>query len=242
MFQYFELIVNTLFSPQVLLLILILYMLKYKQEVVERIKSMKIFGAEIDLAHIEKSIDSAVSKIDHLEEKLDGLKSGYITKSKESFDPIAPAKDLDKLGRELKAMAAALDDIDFVANYLKKGANPDEVYAAGCAIQVRPQPKFLIPLTEYISEITKDEKLGDIRMRIAFKLLQCLEKIISVDSRRDEMVISQNDIEKTIAAIQELARHPICDADRPTDGSDGIPSKVEKLVAKFKRDAEKRKT
>lgn len=242
MFQYFELLVNTLFSPQVLLLILVLYILKYKQDIVERIKSMKIFGAEIDLAHIEKSIDSAVSKIDHLEEKLDGLKGDYISKSKESFDPIAPAKDLDKLGRELKAMAAALDDIDFVVNYLKKGSNPDEVYAAGCAIQVRPQPKFLNPLVEYISEVTKDGELGGIRMRIAFKLLQCLEKIISVDSRRDEMVISHADIEKTISAIQEFSSHPICDADRPTDGSDGIPSKVEKLVIKFKRDAEKRKT
>jgi len=80
MFQYVELAVNTIFSPQVMLLGLVLYVLIYRQDIVERIKSMKLFGAEIDLAHIEKSIDQAVTKIDLLEEKLDGLKDGYINK------------------------------------------------------------------------------------------------------------------------------------------------------------------
>lgn len=71
MFQYIELAVNTLFSPQVMLLALIFYILIYRQDIVERIRSMKLFGAEFDLAHIEKSIDNAVTKIDGLEEKLD---------------------------------------------------------------------------------------------------------------------------------------------------------------------------
>ncbi len=240
MFQYFELVINTLFSPQVILLGLVIYLIKYRQDIVDRIKSMKLFGAEIDLEHIEKSIDSAVMKIDHLESKLDHLKDDYINKSKESFDPIAPAKDLDKLGRELKAIAAALDDIDFVVKYLQIGSDPDVVYAAGCAIQVRPQPKFLNPLLEYITQITADKKLGGIRMRIAFKLLQCLEKIIATDSRRDQQVISAAEIQRTIETIQAFAAHPICDADRPTDGSDGIPLKVEKLVKKFEAAVKKR--
>lgn len=242
MFDYVELAVNTIFSPQVMLLGLIFYVLVYRQDIVDRIKSMKIFGAEIDLAHIEKSIDQAVIKIDHLEEKLDGLKDGYINKSKEEFDPIAPAKDLDKLGRELKAMAAALDDIDFVIKYLHLGANPEEVYAAGCAIQVRPQPKFLNPLLSYLSEISGDSKLGGIRLRIGFKILQCVEKIITTDGRREPKVINAGDIEKTGEVLKLFAAHPICDADRPTDGSDGIPSKVDQLLKKFESEIRKRKT
>ncbi len=242
MFQYFELAINTLFSPQVMLLGLVLYILIYRQDVVERIKSMKIFGAQIDLAHIEQSIDQAVTKIDHLEEKLDGLKDGYINKSKEEYDPIAPAKDLDKLGRELKAIAAALDDIDFVVKYLHLGANPDEVYAAGCAIQVRPQPKFLDPLLRYLTEISADQALGGIRLRIGFKLLQCVEKIISTDGRRQPTVIGIDEIEKTAAVLKAFAAHPICDADRPVDSTDGIPSKVEKLLKKFDSEIKKRTT
>jgi hypothetical protein len=242
MFQYVELAVNTLFSPQVMLLGLVLYVLIRRQDIVERIKSMKIFGAEIDLAHIEQSIEQAVTKIDHLEEKLDGLKDGYIAKSKEGFDPIAPAKDLDKLGRELKAMAAALDDIDFVVKYLRPGANPDEVYAAGCAIQVRPQPKFLRHLLAYLSGVSDDPELGGIRLRIGFKLLQCVEKIIATDGRREPKVISAVEIAEAEEILKSFAAHPICDADRPTDGSDGIPSKVEKLLKKFQTETRKRKT
>jgi len=241
-FQYVELIMNTIFSPQVMLLGLVFYILRYRQDIVARIKSMKIFGAEIDLAHIEKTIDKAVTKIDHLEEKLDGLKDGYINKVREEFDPIAPAKDLDKLGTELKAMAAALDDIDFVEKYLHIDAKPDEVYAAGCAIQVRPQPKFLNPLLGYIEEITNDSELGGIRLRIGFKLLQCFEKIIATDGRREDRIIKVGDIEKTIETLKGFASHPICDADRPTDNSDGIPSKVDKLEKKFQSEIRKRKT
>jgi hypothetical protein len=203
---------------------------------------MKLFGAEIDLDHIEKSIGRAVTKIEHLEEKLDDLKDGYINKFKEEFDPIAPAQDLDKLGRELKAMAAALDDIDFVVKYLHLDANPDEVYAAGCAIQVRPQPKFLNPLLNYISEISNDKALGRIRLRIGFKLLQCVENIIETDGRRDQKIIRIEDIEKSKDILKSFAAHPICDADRPTDGSDGIPSKVEKLVKKLETEIKHRKT
>ncbi len=242
MFQYVELAVKTLFSPQVMLLGLVIYVLVYRQDIIERIKSMKLFGAEIDLAHIEKTIDKAVTKIDHLEEKLDCLSDGYISKIKQDFDPIASAKDLDKLGTELKAMAASLDDIDFVVKYLQPGSSPGEVYAAGCAIQVRPQPKFLKPLLSYISETTGDSSLGNVRLRIWFKLLQCVEKIIVTDSRREQRVINSDDIENAMQVIEELAQHPICDADRPTDGTDGIPSKVEKLKKKFHVEIRKRIT
>ncbi|WP_169305300.1 hypothetical protein [Coraliomargarita akajimensis] len=201
---------------------------------------MKLFGAEIDLGRIEQSIDDAVMKIDHLENKLDSLQDGYVAKFKAGFDPIAPAKDLDKLGTELKAMAAALDDIDFVVTYLRLGSDPDAVYAAGCAIQVRPQPKFLSPLISYITAVSQDDALGGIRLRIAYKLLQCVDKIISTDARREPQLISVEEIQRSITAIQSLAAHPICDADRPANGSDGIPSKVEKLVKKFQIEQGKR--
>jgi hypothetical protein len=241
MFQYIELAISTIFSPQVMLLALVFYVLVYRPDIVDRIKSMKLFGAEIDLAHIEKSIDQAVTKITHLEDKLDNLKFGYINKSATEFDPIAPAKDLDKLGRELKAMAAALDDIDFVVKYLVIGAKPEEVYAAGCAIQVRPQPKFLLPLIDYITALSTDKALGGIRLRIAFKLLQCIEKIITTDGRRDQKVIRFEDIQITQHVLNDFAKHPVCCNDRPSDGSDGIPSKVEKLVKKFETEIDKRK-
>ena len=77
-------------------------------------------------------------------------------------------------------------------------------------------------------------------MRIAFKLLQCIEKIIATDGRREQQFISGEEIQNTITAIKTFASHPICDADRPSDGTDGIPSKVEKLVKKFQIQLKKR--
>lgn len=241
MFQYIELIISTLTSPQVIFLGFIVYVLLRRPDIIDRIRSMKLFGAEIDLAHIEQSLENAVSKIDHLEEKIDSMKDDYISKFETEFDPIAPAQDLHKLGTELKAIAAALDSIDFVEKYLHLGSNPDAVYAAGCAIQVRPQPKFLEPLVAYLSAITGDPDLGEIQLLIGFKLLQCVEKVIATDGRREHKVISAKQIQKTIGILDAFAVHPICAADVPRDGKDGIPSKVEKLKKKFLAEINKRK-
>jgi len=239
MFAYIELFVLTITSPQVMLLFLTIYILVRHPDIVKRISSMKIFGAEINLENIEKSLDAAVEKISNLESKVDNLKADYLKKSSD-FDPIAPAKDLHKVGTELKAIAAALDDIDFVGKYLMPTAKPDQVYAAACAIQVRPQAKFLDLLLSYIEEITNDKNLCGIRPLIGFKLLQSVEKIITTDARRETKLFSKKEIQHAINVLKSFARHQICNADRPTNGQDGIPSKVEKLEKKFLKEVSKR--
>lgn len=223
-----------------MLLGILVYILVRRPDIVDRIRTMKIFGAEINLERIEKSIGQAVSKIENLESKFDHLKDDYINKSVSKFDPIAPASDLHALGSELKSIAAALDDIDFVESYLNTGATPDQVYAAGCAIQVRPQPKFLSPLIRFIEQISTDPKLGGIRPAIGYKLLQCFDNILSTDNKREQSAIETKDIGRSVAVLEAFAKHPICDADRPTNGKKGIPDEVARLSRKFNAQIKKR--
>jgi hypothetical protein len=66
--------------------------------------------------------------------------------------------------------------------------------------------------------------------------------MITIDGRRESKVINAGDIEKTGKVLKSFAVHPICDSDRPKDGSDGNPSKVNKLLKKFESEIRKRKT
>lgn len=163
-FAYVRLIVETITSPQIIILGIIVLLLIKRPKILDRLSMLDIAGVKLELSEIKEVVEQTKSNLQNVEEKLDIVRKDYI-ESAEQFDPISSATDIDKLGTYLKSVAASLDSIDFVADHLNVSSSQGQVYAAACAIQVRPQPKFLEPVSDYLGIISAKSDLNGIRLR-----------------------------------------------------------------------------
>lgn len=99
------------------------------------------------------------------------------------------AKDMDELGTDMKSLSGALVNLDFLIEYI---TNPrvefqGRAYGAACAIQVRPQEIFLVPLIDFLSEYSREGSGSEVRkfrLKVIFRVLMALESIIRMDARR----------------------------------------------------------
>ena len=228
-FEHLKFIVETLTSPQVIFIAAIVAIVKFRPKILDRIATLDVAGVKLELRELKETVQQTKAEVEDVSNKLDAVTDQYL-ETAESFDPLSDAKDIDKVGSNLKSYAASLDNIDFVFEHLNKDADQSHVYGAGCAIQVRPQPKFLEPLANYILMLSASPNLKKIRLRVAYKLVQAMENILRSDNKKPEPVISTT--QRTLAkkALDSLKGHRRSRDDHAANGAKSIIARIDRTL------------
>lgn len=228
-FEQIKFLVETITSPQVIFVIVIVAILKFKPQILERIATLDVAGVKLELRELKSTVIQTQEEIQEFSSKLDAMADQYI-ETAENFDPLSTAKDIDKVGSQLKSYAASLDNIDFVFDHLSEDADHSLVYAAGCAIQVRPQPKFLDPLVKYIGAVSKSNSLKELRLRVAFKLVQAVENILRSDNKKPEKLLSQEERARASEVLRALRNHKRSQDDHAANGAKSIVTRIDRTL------------
>lgn len=224
-YNYVHLFVSTILSPQVIVAIIILIILR-KPEIVARVTNLDFFGFKVQLADIKQQIAATSQKLNEVDGKLSALQEGYLRRA-DAIPIDAAARSLDNIARLLKSEARTLENIDFAVRLLTLEAEPGHVLAAAAAIQVRPEPKFFVPLVDFISKLAGTANLNGIRMKIVYRLVMGLQNITRADNARQEHVITDAQRAQASEALVRLKNHPLCQADFRSAGPRSIVPRIE---------------
>ena len=228
-FEQVKFLIETLTSPQIVFLLVIFWIVKFRPKVLERIATLDVAGVKLELRELKESVEKTKTEIEGVATRLDLVTEQYV-EAAEQFDPLSKAKDIDKVGSDLKSYAASLDNIDFVLEHLELDADQAHVYGAGCAIQVRPQPKFLLPLSAFIADMAQSSNLKNIRLRVAYKLVQAMENILRCDNKKPESILDPDSREKARAALESLKLHQRSQQDFNANGTKSIVTRIERTL------------
>jgi len=226
-FDYLKLFLEN--GTSILILILIIGLLIAKPKILERITSFGAFGISFQLEKIKESVDSANNRIMNIKGQLDSLSEEYL-KSAKVFDPDSSADERDKLGSALKKAAASLDNIDFVLKYLNKNENEKNVFAAACAIQVNPHPKFFKPILDYLEDILKEKELNHLTLKTLYRFVMCVENITRTDNSRDERYITEEERNSAIQTMNKLKSSKRAQQDLENAGTRSIVTRIDRTI------------
>jgi hypothetical protein len=224
-YDYVHLVISTACSPQILALVVIWLFLR-QPELVGRITNLDFFGFKVQLADIKQQIASTNQKLAEVDGKLSTLQESYL-KQADTIPIHAPAQDLDSVATLLKNEARTLENIDFAARLLSLDAEPGHVLAAAAAIQVRPEPKFFAPLTDFLCKLAATSNLNGIRMKIVYRLVMGLQNIARADNARGEKLVDDAQRNQASNALTHLKNHPLCQADFESAGARSIIPRIE---------------
>ncbi|MFA5327625.1 MAG: hypothetical protein WC384_07530 [Prolixibacteraceae bacterium] len=214
----------------IMLFIGVIIIIITKPKFLQRITSFDAFGVKLQLKDIRESIESTQQNVMSIKKQLDAFQEEFIEQSQE-FDPEAPPEDLDDLATDLKRYAAALDNIDFVLNDLKKGSVENKIFAAACAIQVRPQPKFFSPIITLISEINDSINLNGLRLKTLYRLVICVENIARADnSRPRNRIINDETRKQAVEVLSTLKKSTRAKLDSLQNGKKSIGTRIERTI------------
>jgi len=226
-YDYFKLFIENGISILVFVVVVVTIIIKPK--FLERITSFDAFGVKLQLKDIKESIETTQKEVATIKNQLDNLQEDYIEVS-ETFDPIAPAAERDKLATSLKRYAAALDNIDFVIEYLDTNQSEDKIFAAACAIQVRPQPKFFPLIVELLEQISKSTQLKNITLKTLYRLVMCLENITRADNSRPEKSVDSKIRINSIKVLNCLKSSSRAQKDLIKNDKKSIVTRIERTI------------
>lgn len=169
---------------------------------------------------------------EQFEQEIDKGEQEYLQLVERYYDNM-PVKELDKLSRDLKRLGQSLFDLDFITNRLQVNENKGIIFGALCAIQVNPNPRYYDGLIEFLNKLAEKSNLYDIRLRIVYRLVMCVENIINLDNYRIHPEINAERRDKGKRALQKLAANPLCRRDDELNGNKGIGNRIQKTIKKM---------
>lgn len=169
---------------------------------------------------------------EQFEKEIDKGEQEYLLLVERYYDGMS-TKELDKLSRDLKRLGQSLFDLDFITNRLQAKEDKGIIFGALCAIQVNPNPRYYNNLIDFLNTIAEKPDLYDIRLRIVYRLVMCLENIINLDNYRSYKELSAEKRENGKHALQKLAANPLCLRDDERNGNKGIGNRIQKAVKKL---------
>lgn len=226
-FDYLKLFMEN--GVSIIVLIIILTILLKNPKIFERITSFGAFGVEIQLEKIKEKVDSANNEILSIKHQLDSLQTDYLSSAK-VFNPNSSAKERDKLASDLKKAASSLDNIDFLLTSLNKTEKETNVFAAACAIQVNPHPKFFKPIVDYLDIVVKEKDLNKLTLKTLYRLVMCIENIARTDNSRNDRHISATDRAIAVNTLQNLKLTERAQQDLSKAGTRSIVTRIDRTI------------
>ena len=151
----------------------------------------------------------------------------------EKYNDEMTIRELTNLGRRLKGLGRAMFELDFITDRLKVTESRGIIFGGLCAIQVNPNPKYYDLLIEFLDEVAGDDNLHNIRLRIVYRLVMCVENIIHIDNNRMEAEISSQERAQGISALNNLSENPRCKEDEKLRGKKGIVYRINRVLNKM---------
>lgn len=170
---------------------------------------------------MKDKIEDATQKIAEVDSKLNAIQEGYI-KHADEIPQHASAADLDMLATRLKREAKTLPNIDFVTDFLTLQSTHEHVYAAAAAIQVRPEPKFFKPLTDFLEKLADTSDLSKMRLKIVYRLVMGVRSITIADNARTEAIVDIALRKQASDALKRLEDHHRCQEDLKSNANKSI--------------------
>jgi hypothetical protein len=205
------------------------------------IQSAKLPGGfELIFRDLEQKVKEQDRKIEEQQLSIDSLNVArkqleidYLAAC-DRFDLNAQAIELNDLCTDLKSLAGGLYNLEFLRDQIQAGSPQGHVLGVACAIQVRPQHEFLMPIANFISSVSQDENLRSIRLKVLYRLVIAIENIIRVDGKRSMPLLNSQDKEEVRKSLELLAEHHYAVQDHQRSARQSLITRINRILVKIK--------
>jgi hypothetical protein len=232
--DYLALILKNTSLWELLALVIVMYFL-CQPSLMKAITRIKVGELEIELEQLKAKVEQSEAHIGELESELQNerrLFEDFI----EKFNPNASISELTPVRNTARALARNMDDIDSLADFLKLGVAPDELYLAAVALRERRPVKLIPALVALLADLSADSNLGGYRLNIIWTLTSALH--LSLLSSVRDGVRPMPDKETLSLAermLFQLERHTKVQQDRPDEPFKGIRGPIKHCQAWIKK-------
>lgn len=240
-FQYLKLILDYIPFWSVLLLFFVYWAYKnpeWLKKIPNYISSAKIGEFEIQLRKVEQKLAETEQHVSELEEENQKLNDLYA-----AFDSDASVEALKATRGELKALAGNLEDMEPVLEGLKKGALPEDVYAAAEILRARRDLSVFDKLIDALDRIASDAKLEGLRYHTVWTMASAAHRTILAAVKHSAVPkLSKDQLGRADQVMIKLSENPHVKLDRPDMPKKGIRGPaayardwIEKGISKFEK-------
>jgi len=197
---------------------------------IEQGSSLKLGPVELgEIKELRDSVQQTQNFVDDLKAKYTSLESAYLA-SAQAFEPDAPVFDLDELASQLKSLASGLPSLDFMKYIAVSGITQPDLFALSCALQVRPQADFAVPLASILENIAVKVNLSNFRLRTLYRSIMAIENIIRVDNRQPSKALDNDDRSRIKEALEKFRESPRCVEDYDKYKNKSIVARIDRVL------------
>lgn len=196
-------------------------------------------GYELNFRQLEMKVEEQNLKINEQQKEIDSIQKSRIDLEREylnacgRFDINATGHELDELCTDLKSLAGGLYSLDFLKNEIQVGCPQGNILGVACAIQVRPRYDFLMPITQFISNVSPDPDLKTIRLKVLYRLVMGMENILRIDNKRSSPRLEAQDKTEIRQVLEKLERHESVANDHQSHPRLSLVSRIHRTVSKL---------
>lgn len=232
--DYLALILKNTSLWELLALVIVMYFL-CQPSLMKAITRIKVGELEIELEQLKAKVEQSEAHIGELESELQNEKRLFADFI-EKFNPNASISELTPVRNTARALARNMDDIDSLADFLKPGVAPDELYLAAVALRERRPVKLIPALVALLADLSADSDLGGYRLNVIWTLTSALH--LSLLSAVRDGVRPMPDKETLSLAermLFQLERHTKVQQDRPDEPLKSIRGPIKHCQAWIKK-------
>lgn len=226
-FDYLKLFLEN--GVSLFIVVLIVWLLVKRPELLDRITSFGAFGVSVQLDKIKESVEATQKDVVNLKNQFAGLTEDY-KKTAETFDPNSSATDRDKLATVLKRQAGAIDNIDPYLSALDLKSAEADVFGAAIIFRRHPQPKCFMPVVNYLAAVAETKNLNKLTLKTLYRLIMVIGEVIRPDNARTERLLNEQDRREAVSALTKIKLTERAQEDDRANGKKSIVALIDRTI------------